>query len=60
MSSSQKTSKHSCSKIDFQVKPPSSPELNPSTCLSGGTLKVKLNSVAIENEETLHQRVLRP
>ena len=60
MSSSQRTRKHTCSKIDFEVKPPRSPELNPSTFLSGGTLKVLLNSVAIENEETLHQLVLRP
>jgi len=34
--------------------------LSPSGFLSVGWLKALVYSVAIENEETLHQRVLRP
>ena len=59
MSFSKKT-KITYSKIDFEVKPPSSPELIPSDLLSVGTLKALLYSVAIEKEETIHQRVLGP
>jgi len=56
----RKQKKSTCSKIDFEVKPPSSPEINPSDLLSVETLKSLLYSVAIGKEETLHQRVLRP
>jgi len=43
----------------FEIQPPRSPKLNPADFLSVGTLKVLAYSVRIENEETLHLRVLR-
>ena len=56
----RKQKKSTCSKIEFEVKPPISPELSPSDLLSVGKFKALLYSVAIENEETIHQRVLMP
>ena len=43
----------------FEIQPPLSPEHNPADFLSVGTFKVLAYSVRIENEETLHLRVLR-
>ena len=44
----------------YEEQPPLTPELNPASFLSVGTLKVLAYSVATEKEETLHQRVSRP
>jgi len=55
-----KKQKKTFSQIDVKVQPPSSPEINTAVFFYVGTLKVVVYPVAVENEESLPQRVLRP